>query len=40
MNTSPESRFAAFFAAIACALFTVGVTVAPAVNAASSGLVA
>jgi hypothetical protein len=39
MTPSAESRFAAFFAAIACAIFTVGVSVAPAVNAAS-GLVA
>jgi hypothetical protein len=36
MTPTPESRFAAFFAAIACAVLTIGFSVAPAVNAASA----
>lgn len=35
MTSSPESRFAAFFAAIACAVLTIGFSVAPAVSSAS-----
>jgi hypothetical protein len=37
--TSLNTRFASMFAAIACAIITIGFSVAPAVN-ATSGLVA
>jgi hypothetical protein len=39
MTTSINTRFASMFAAIACAVITIGFSVAPAVNSAS-GLVA
>jgi hypothetical protein len=36
MTTSVETRFASLFAAIACAIITIGLSVAPAVNTASA----
>ena len=36
MTPTTESRFAAFFAAIACAILTIGFSVAPAVTTASA----
>jgi hypothetical protein len=39
MTSTHETRFAAFFAAVACAIITIGLTVAPAVTPVS-GLIA
>lgn len=35
MTSNSETRFAAFFAAIACAFLTIGFSVAPAVTSAT-----